>query len=82
MLFSPGSRQNHHPGVPGHHHHHGAPRPARGHDGGRGLRPAPPEAPGHLLHQPPEDQHVWTAQPGLLRQGEVVVMVTEVESSD
>lgn len=40
------------------------------------LYPAEVEEKGHLLHQPTEDQHVWTAEPCLLRQsnGCVVVM--------
>lgn len=30
------------------------------------LYPAEAEEKGHLLHQPTEDQHVWTAEPHLL----------------
>lgn len=30
------------------------------------LYPAEAEEKGHLLHQPTEDQHVWTAEPFLL----------------
>lgn len=40
------------------------------------LHPAEVEEKGHLLHQPTEDQHVWTAEPFLLWQsnGCVVAM--------
>lgn len=39
------------------------------------LYPAEVEEKGHLLHQPTEDQHVWTAEPFLLWQSKVCVMV-------
>lgn len=64
-----GSSEDHHHWVSGHHHHHCASSLTSRNDCWDCVRAEASQAGRHLLHQPPEDQHVWSTEPGLLWQG-------------